>query len=94
MVDSTQSRMAIDLLQNIEANQQKQLEMQRQALDTQRQQFELVRAQYDKAMAIQDRAEAIQDKSAWLVEKSRKMFIVLVPLILLAVATLLLLTFF
>ncbi len=78
--DGTLKRVA-SLLEEIRDNQNIQLERQAEALTLQKQQFELVREQYTKTLRIQDRAEALQNKSAQIVAASRKILMVVIPVI-------------
>jgi len=70
------------LLEEIRDNQRLQLEHQTEALALQREQFALVQKQQERAERIQDRAEEIQAKSAQLVAGSRKVFAVVIPIII------------
>lgn len=75
----------ISVLEEIRDNQRLQLERQAEALSLQREQFALVQKQHERAERIQDRAEAIQAKSAQLVAGSRKVFAVVLPIIIVLV---------
>jgi len=72
----------VSVLEEIRDNQRLQLERQAEALALQREQFALVQKQQERAERIQDRAEAIQAKSAQLVAGSRKVFTVVIPIII------------
>ncbi len=82
------------LLQEIRDNQLKQLSIQTEAFELQKQQFALYKQQFDKAAQLQDRAESLQERSRDLVEKGRKLFIFVVPILLIAIGYLSWLLFF
>lgn len=82
---SEQFEELISLLKDIKANQQQQIERQERALKIQQEQFELVRQQTAKNLEIQDRAERLQEKGNALMEKGRKLFLVVVPIIVLLI---------
>lgn len=75
----------VSVLEEIRDNQRLQLERQAEALSLQREQYALVQKQQERAERIQDRAEAIQAKSAQLVAGSRKVFAVVLPIIVLLI---------
>ncbi len=70
------------LLEDLRDNQRTQLERQAEALDIQKKQFELFLLQHDKTVAIQNRAESIQERSAQLVTGVRRLFSVIVGVLL------------
>ena len=72
----------VQLLGEIRDAQRAQLEQQREAIQVQREQVELVRRQAERTERIQDRAEQIQDRSAQLVGWSRRLMIVVLPIII------------
>ncbi len=76
----------IPLLTEIRDNQRLQLERQKQALDLQEQQFTLVRDQQARAAKLQDRAESLQERSAAMVDRARKVFLIVLPLLLVLIA--------
>ena len=82
---SEQYEELISLLKDIKANQQQQIERQERALKIQQEQFELVRQQTNKNLEIQDRAERLQEKGNVLMERGRKLFLVVVPIIILLI---------
>ena len=75
----------ISVLEEIRDNQRIQLERQAEALALQREQFALVQKQQERVERIQDRAEEIQAKSAQLVAGSRKVFAIVLPIIVVLV---------
>ncbi|TNF95899.1 MAG: hypothetical protein EP297_11335 [Gammaproteobacteria bacterium] len=72
----------IRLLEEIRDNQKLQIEHQSEALSIQKEQFELVRQRYEKAAKLQERAEVLQDKSSALMEKGRKVFLIIIPILI------------
>ncbi|OGT76185.1 MAG: hypothetical protein A2W76_08225 [Gammaproteobacteria bacterium RIFCSPLOWO2_12_47_11] len=75
----------VDLLKEIRDNQKLQLERQAEALAIQKEQFEIFRKQMEQTQRIQDRAEMLQDKSAQIIGSARKVFIVVVPVLVLLI---------
>ena len=73
-------RRAIEILEEIRANQSRQLAQQAEGLALQREQFELVRRQAERAERIQERAEHIQERSAQLVGGARKAIVVVLTI--------------
>lgn len=84
------------LLTEIRDNQSRQLEQLAHALELQERQFSLVREQHERATRIQERAESLQDKSTSMVDRARKVFFIVIPLllVLLVYATWLLFSYF
>lgn len=72
----------LSLIAEIRDNQRQQLEHQKQALQLQEQQFALVRDQHERAIRIQERAESLQEKNASMVDRARKVFFIVIPLLL------------
>ena len=70
------------LLAEIRDVQRQQLEHSREALALQREQFEFVRRQAERTERIQDRAEQIQDRSFQIVGLSRKIMLVVLPIVI------------
>lgn len=70
------------VLEEIRDNQRLQLERQAEALSLQREQFAFIQKQSERTERIQARAEAIQEKSAQLVAGSRKVFTLVVPIVI------------
>jgi hypothetical protein len=79
-------RRAIEILEEIRANQARQLTQQAEGLVLQREQFELVRRQAERAERIQERAERIQERSAQLVGGARKAIVVILAIVALLIA--------
>ena len=79
-------RRAIEILEEIRANQTRQLVQQAEGLALQREQFELVRCQAERAERIQDRAEHIQERSAQLVGGARKAIVVVLAIVAFLIA--------
>ena len=75
----------VDLLKEIRDHQKLQLERQAEALAIQKEQFEIFRKQMEQTQRIQDRAEMLQDKSAQIIGSARKVFIVVVPVLVLLI---------
>ncbi len=69
------------LLREIRDNQRLQLERQAEALALQREQLALVRTQYERTAQLQDRAERLQQRSGELVERGRKVFAIILPVL-------------
>ena len=78
-------RRAIELLEEIRANQGRQLGQQAEGLALQREQFELVKRQAERAERIQERAERIQERSAQLVGGARKAIVVILAIVALLI---------
>lgn len=70
------------VLEEIRDNQRLQLEHQAEALSLQREQFAFIQKQNERTERLQVRAEAIQEKSAELVAGSRKVFTVMIPIVI------------
>jgi hypothetical protein len=81
------------LLEELRDNQKTQLERQGEALAIQKKQFELFLQQHDKTVAIQKRAESIQDRSAQLVTGVRRLFPVVVGVLVILILYVTLLLF-
>lgn len=75
----------IDLLREIRDNQKLQLERQAEALAIQKEQFEIFKKQMEQTQRIQDRAEKLQDKSAQIIGGARKLFVFIVPILILLI---------
>jgi hypothetical protein len=75
------AKRTIALLEELREGQKLQLERQQEALEIQRRQLAVVQEQAQRAERIQDKAELLQDRGARLVQGARKVFVVLVPLI-------------
>jgi hypothetical protein len=73
-------------LEKIRENQTLQIERQQEALRLQREQFDLVKAQTERAMRLQDRAEALQEKSGQIVGAARKVFVIVLPILIVLIA--------
>jgi hypothetical protein len=85
MSDEERLREIAKLLEELRDNQKTQLERQGEALAIQKKQFELFLQQHDKTVAIQNRAESIQDRSAQLVAGVRRLFPVIVGVLVLLI---------
>ncbi len=70
------------VLEEIRDDQKKLLAQNQQALDLSKEQFELVKSQHERAGKIQDRAEALQTRGEGLVGGARKVFLVVVPILI------------
>ena len=81
-------------LEAIRHQQRLQLERQAEALALQREQFEIYKRQADRVDRTHDRAERIQAKSSELVGAARKMFVVVVPILVLLIGYVTWLIFF
>ncbi|MFN0039667.1 MAG: hypothetical protein ACKVP2_09165 [Burkholderiales bacterium] len=85
-MNDTDAQILIQTLQEIRDNQKLQIERQQEALQVQREQFAMVRAQNERAMRLQDRAEVLQEKSGQIVGAARKVFIVVLPILIALIA--------
>ncbi len=72
-------------LEAIRDQQRMQLERQSEALALQREQFEIFKRQADRIERTHDRAERIQAKSSELVGAARKVFLVVLPILVLLI---------
>jgi len=81
-MDDDTARRTLEVLEAIRDQQRQQLARQDEALALQRQQYELVRQQAERLGRTQDRAEQIQAKSGELVANARKLFVLIVPVLL------------
>jgi uncharacterized membrane protein (DUF106 family) len=79
-MDDDAERM-VALLQELREGQKLQLERQLEALEIQRKQFAAMQEQMARAERIQSKAEQLQDRGASLVKGARKVFLVVVPAI-------------
>ena len=79
-------RRAIEILEEIRANEARQLAQQAEGLALQREQFELLKRQAGRAERIQERAERIQERSAQLVGGARKAIVVILAIVTLLIA--------
>jgi predicted deacetylase len=75
------TKRVVALLEELRQGQELQLERQLEALELQRKQFAAMQEQFARAERIQSKAELLQDRGARLVQGARKVFIVLVPVI-------------
>jgi hypothetical protein len=75
------AKRALALLEELREGQKLQLERQLEALEIQRKQFAAMQEQMARAERIQSKAEQLQDRGARLVQGARKVFVVVVPLI-------------
>lgn len=73
------------LLEELREGQKLQLERQLEALELQRKQFAAMQEQFARAERIQSKAELLQDRGANLVQGARKVFAVVVPVIVVLV---------
>ena len=80
-MNENESLRMIRVLEELRDGQKLQLERQQEALQVQREQFALVQKQFERTERIQDRAEQIQDRSAQLVGWSRRLMIIVLPII-------------
>jgi uncharacterized membrane protein (DUF106 family) len=85
-MDEENPRRAVEILEEIRANQARQLAQQAEGLALQREQFELVRRQAERTERIQERAERIQEHSAQLVGGARKAIVVILAIVTLLIA--------
>ena len=76
----------IELLEELRDNQRLQLERQAEALTMQKRQLELVEQQLERSERLQARAEQLQEKSGQLMERGRKVFLVVIPVLILLLA--------
>lgn len=58
------------------------LDTLREILDLQRRQYEMAKEQYERAERLQDRAEEVQEKSANLVAMGKKLFLFVIPILI------------
>jgi hypothetical protein len=79
-MDDDAKRM-VALLQELREGQKLQLERQLEALEIQRRQFAAMQEQMARAERIQSKAELLQDRGTRLVQGARKVFLVVVPVI-------------
>ncbi len=86
VVDDSDMKDCVRLLQEIRDGQKLQLERQADALTLQREQVALVQGQIERTERIQDRAERIQAAGARLVGGARIATAILVPIILALIA--------
>jgi hypothetical protein len=86
VVDDSDMKDCVRLLQEIRDGQKLQLERQAEALTLQREQVALVQGQVERTERIQDRAERIQAAGARLVGGARIATAILVPIILALIA--------
>lgn len=84
-MNETENSTTIRLLEEIRNNQKLQLERQAEALAIQKEQFEIFKKQMEQTQRLQDRAEKLQDKSAQIIGGARKVFIVVVPVLILLI---------
>jgi uncharacterized membrane protein (DUF106 family) len=84
-MNDNEQGMTARLLEEIRDNQKLQLERQAEALAIQKEQFEIFKTQMEQTRRIQDRAEKLQDKSAQIIGSARKVFVVVVPLLILLI---------
>jgi hypothetical protein len=70
------------LLAEVRDAQRQQLEQSREALALQREQLEFVRRQAERTERIQDRAEQIQHRSFQIVGLSRKLMLIVLPIVI------------
>ena len=75
------AKRVIALLEELREGQKLQLERQLEALELQRRQFAAMQEQFARAERIQGKAELLQDRGARLVQGARKVFMVVVPII-------------
>lgn len=85
MPDSSNQEI-ISLLKEIRGNQLRQLELQSEAVNMQREQFRMFTEQYEKTSKLTGRAEDVQEKARLLMEKAGKVFAVIIPLLIIAIA--------
>jgi len=78
-VDS--DRRIVELLERIQANQERQLDGLQESLRVQREQFEMARTQFERAERLNDRAEKIQASGARMVATARRSMIIILPVI-------------
>lgn len=52
----------------------------------QREQFRMFKDQYDKTNKLTGRAEDVQEKARLLMDKAGKVFVVIIPLLIIAIA--------
>ena len=71
----------VELLEGIQANQQRQLDGLQESLRLQREQFEIARTQFERAERLNDRAEKIQASGAKMVATARRAMINILPVI-------------
>jgi hypothetical protein len=93
-VDEQTGERIVASLEAIRDQQRLQLERQAEALALQREQFEIFKRQAERIDRTHDRAERIQAKSSELVGAARKMFVVVVPILVLLIGYVTWLIFF
>lgn len=75
------NKRTIALLEELREGQKLQLQRQLEALELQRRQFAAMQEQFARAERIQSKAELLQDRGANLVQGARKVFVIVVPVI-------------
>jgi hypothetical protein len=74
------------LLEELREGQKQQLEHQREALDLQRKQYAVFQEQAARGERIQQKAELLQDRGAALVRGTRKVVLIIVPIVVALIA--------
>ncbi len=74
------------LLREIRDDQRLQLQRQQESLALQQQQLALVSRQFERAEKLNERAEMIQNKSAQIVAGARRVFMFVLPVIVILLA--------
>ena len=85
MDDKTQSKL-LQTLQELTENHAKQLELQKESLHIQREQYRMALESYEKQRELQLRAEVLQNKSAGMMELGRKLFFIVIPVLVALIA--------
>lgn len=81
-MNDEQSRELIQVLQEINTSQKRQIENQDEILGLQRENLELVKRQFQRADKLQERAESIQNASAGMIKSARKALAFILPVII------------
>jgi len=85
MEDKAQD-MLLQALKELSENQAKQLELQRESLHIQQEQYRMALESYEKQRELQQRAEVLQNKSAGMMELGRKLFFIVIPILVALIA--------